>query len=182
MHNRDVPRKGLRAYSMSSRQAFNTGKLMLCAHCQMWQYCPVSCAWTDGYFENIHLHSIKQPHCPVCKASKQSFGEQNSSSWQLSDYRLFLQNLILTTLADKMAKGEARQNLEDEAVRTSEGIISSMKCISRTTLIVSNIVHTVHLGTVQNSMNVVTSFLEQHSRIDKVNQLWVMIPPYRGFS
>jgi hypothetical protein len=48
----------------------NTAKLMLCADYQMRQCYPVICAWTADYFENVHLHSIKQPQCPVSKAQK----------------------------------------------------------------------------------------------------------------
>jgi len=81
---------------------FNTGKLMLCADGQMRQCYPVICAWTADYFENIHLHSIKQPHCPVCEAPKSSFGEGNSSSWLLRDYRLYFQRMILATQGDEM--------------------------------------------------------------------------------
>jgi hypothetical protein len=69
----------------------NTGKLMLCVDGRMRQCYPVICAWTADYCENINLHSIKQPHCAVCEAPKSSFGEGNSSSWQLRDYRLYFQ-------------------------------------------------------------------------------------------
>jgi hypothetical protein len=31
-------------------------------------------------------------------------------------------------------------------------------------------------------MDWVTSFLEQHARIDKFKQLWAMMPPYPGFA
>jgi hypothetical protein len=66
----------------------NTGKLMLCLDGQMRQWHPDICAWTADYFENIHLHSIKQPHYLVCIAPKSAFGEENSSSSQLGDYGL----------------------------------------------------------------------------------------------
>jgi hypothetical protein len=42
-----------------------------------------------------------------------------------------------------------------------------MKYLSPTTIIVPNILHTVHLGMIKHLMDWVTSFLEQHSRIDK---------------
>jgi len=57
-----------------------------------------------------------------------------------------------------------------------------MKCISPTTIIVPDIPHTVYLGKRKYLMDWVTSFLEQHSRIDKFNQLWAMKPPYPGFT
>ena len=95
---------------------------MLCADGRMWQCYPVICAWTADYFENIHLHSIKQPHCPVFEAPRSSFGEGNSSSWQLRDYLLYFQKMILATTGDETERREASRYLEDQAVRTSEGV------------------------------------------------------------
>jgi hypothetical protein len=57
-----------------------------------------------------------------------------------------------------------------------------MKCIAPTTIIVPDILYTFYLGMLKHLMDCVTSFLEQHSRIDKFNQLWVMMPPYPGFA
>jgi len=57
-----------------------------------------------------------------------------------------------------------------------------MKCISPMTIIVPDILHTVYLGMLKRLMDLVTSFLEQHSRIDKFNQLWAMMPPYPDFA
>ena len=74
---------------------------MLCTDGWMWQCYPVICAWMADYFENIHLHSIKQPHCPVCEEPKLSFGEGNSSSWRLRDYRLYFKIMILATQGDE---------------------------------------------------------------------------------
>ena len=76
---------------------FNTVKLMSSVDSWMGPCYPVICAWTADYFENIHLHSITQPHCPECEAPKLSFGEGNSLSWQLRDYRLYFQKMILAT-------------------------------------------------------------------------------------
>jgi hypothetical protein len=155
---------------------------MLCVDSRLGQCFPVICAWTADYFKNIHLHSITQPHCPVCEALKLSFGARNSSLCQLTDYRLYFQKMILATHGDEMERLEARQYLEDRAVGTSEGVFWNMKCISRTTIFVPDILHTVYLGMIKHLIESVTSFLEQHSRIDKFNQLWVMMPPYPGFA
>jgi hypothetical protein len=57
-----------------------------------------------------------------------------------------------------------------------------MKCISLTTIIVPNILHTIYPGMLKHLMDWVMSFLEQHSRIHKFNQLWAMMPPYPGFT
>jgi hypothetical protein len=54
--------------------------------------------------------------------------------------------MILATLGDEMERQEARQYLEDGAVGTSEGVFWNMKCISPTTIIVSDILHTVYLS------------------------------------
>jgi len=56
-----------------------------------------------------------------------------------------------------------------------------MKCISPTTIIVPHNHHSVYLGMLKHLMDWITSFLEHHSRIDKFNQLWAMMPPYPGF-
>jgi hypothetical protein len=106
----------------------------------------VICTWTADNFKNIHLHSIKQPHCPVCEAPKSSFQEGNPLSWQLTDYRLFFRKMILATQGDETERQEARQCLKDRAVGTSEGDFWKTKCISPTTIIVPDILHTVHLG------------------------------------
>ena len=88
IHNREVLTTVFDLIFCPLDTHLNTGKHMLCADGRMWQCYPVICAWTADYFENIHLHSITQPHCPVCEAPKSSLGEGNSSSWQLRDYRL----------------------------------------------------------------------------------------------
>jgi len=134
------------------------------------------------YFENIHLHSIKQPHCPAGKAPKSSFGEGNSSPWRLRDYRLYFQKMILVTQGDEMERQEGRQNLEDPAVGTSEGVFWNMKCISLMTNIVPDILHTVYLGMRKHLIDWVMFFQEQHSGINEFHQLWAMMLPYPGFA
>jgi len=57
-----------------------------------------------------------------------------------------------------------------------------MKCISRMTISVPCILHNLHLRMLKHLMDWVTSFLEQHSKIGKLNQLWAMMPPYSGFA
>jgi len=85
----------------------------------MQQCFPVICASKADYFENIHFHSIKQHDCPMCKALKSAFGEGNSLSCQLRDYRLYLQKMILTTQGYETMRWEARQYLEHQGVGTS---------------------------------------------------------------
>jgi len=148
----------------------------------MRQCYPVICAWTADNLENIHFHSIKLPHCAVCEAPKESFGEANSSLWQLKDYRLYFQTMILTTQEAETETREARQYLKDQAVGTSKGGFSNMKCISPTTIIILDIVDTIYFGMLKHLMDWATSFLKQHSRIHKFNQLWTMMPPYPGFA
>jgi len=41
---------------------FNAGKFMLCADSWTGEIYLDICEWTVDYFENIHLHSIIQPH------------------------------------------------------------------------------------------------------------------------
>jgi len=132
--------------------------------------------------ENIHLHSMMQPDCPECKAQESSFGDRNSSWWQLRDYPLYCNEIILVTLGDETEGWEERQYLEAWAVGNSQGIFWNMKCVSPMTIIVSVIFHTIYLGMLKHLLDWVTSFLEQHSRIHKFNQLWAMIPPYPGFA
>jgi hypothetical protein len=43
------------------------------------------------------------------------------------------------------------------------------ECISPTTIIISNILYTVYLGMLKDLIDWVTSFIEQHPRIDKFN-------------
>jgi hypothetical protein len=50
------------------------------------------------------------------------------------------------------------------------------------TIIVSDILHTVNLGMLKHLMDWVTSFLEQHSRIAKFNQLGAIMSPYSGLA
>jgi len=127
IHNREVLRKVFELIFRPLDALFNTGKLMLCVDGRMRQCYPVICAWTADYFENIHLHSIKQPHCPGCEAPISSFGEGNSLSWQLRDYRLYFKKMILGTQGDETERLAARQYLEDRAVGTSEGVFWNMK-------------------------------------------------------
>jgi len=138
---------------------FNTGKLMFCADGRMWQSYPVICVWMADYFETIHLHTRRQPNCPVCEAPQLSFGEGNSLSLQLRDYQLYFQKMILATQGDETKRWDARQYLEDQQVATSEGIFWMTKCISPMTIIIPNNLHTVYLGMLRHLMDWVTSFL-----------------------
>jgi hypothetical protein len=90
--------------------------------------------------------------------------------------------MILVTEGDKMERWEARQYLEDPAVGTSEGVFWNMKCISPTTIIIPDILNIVYLGMLNHSVDLVTSFLDQHSRIDRFNHLWAMVPLYPGLA
>jgi len=182
IHNWDVLRKVFKLIFRPLNVRFNTGKLMLCVDGRMWPCYPVICARMADYFEHITLYSIKHPHCPVCKAPKLSCGEGNSSSSQLRDYRLYFQKMIRATQGDETERHEASNYLEDRGVGTSEGVFSNMKCISPTTLIVRNILHNVNLAILKHLIDWVTTFLEQHSRIEKYNQLWVVMPLYPGFA
>jgi len=91
----------LRVYYSSSCPAFRHGKAFACADGRMRQCYPVICPWMPEYFESIHLLSIEQPHCLAWEAAKSSFWDGNLSSWQLRDYWLCLQKMILTTQEDQ---------------------------------------------------------------------------------
>ena len=75
----------------------NYGKHLLCMACRMRQCYPAICTWMADDFENIDLHSMKQVLCLVRQAAKSSFGEGNSSWWQLRDYQLYFQKMIVVT-------------------------------------------------------------------------------------
>jgi hypothetical protein len=90
IHRQEILKKVINLVFRPLNTLFNTGLLMLCADGQMWQWYPVICAWMADCLENIHLHSVKQPHCGVYQTPKSSFGEENSSLWQLKDDWLYL--------------------------------------------------------------------------------------------
>ena len=90
--------------------------------------------------------------------------------------------MILATQGDETERQQERQYLEDRVVGTSEGGFWNMKCMFPTTITVPDILHTVYHGMLKQLIDWVTSFLEQHSSIDKFNQLWSMMPPYPGFA
>jgi hypothetical protein len=90
--------------------------------------------------------------------------------------------MLLVTQGDKEVEQEAQRYLDDWAVRISERVFVNIDDISPTTIIVSDILHTIHLGMLKPLVDCVMSFLEQHSRIDKWNQLKVMMPPLCGFA
>jgi len=90
--------------------------------------------------------------------------------------------MILVTHKDATARWEATQDLEDRVVGTLEGVFWNMKCISLTTIIIPDILHTVYPAMLKHLMDWVTSSLEQNSRIDKFNSPWAMMPRYPGFA
>jgi len=90
--------------------------------------------------------------------------------------------MILTTQGDETESQKARQYVEDWVVETWEGIFWKMKYISPTTIIIQDILHTLYVGMLKHVMDWVTTVMEGHSRIYEFNQLWAMIPPYRGFA
>jgi len=90
--------------------------------------------------------------------------------------------MILATQGDETERWEARQYLEDQEVGTAEGIFWNTECISATAITILDSLHPAYLGILKQLMDWVTSFLEQHSRIDSFNQLWVVMPTYHGFA
>jgi len=70
INNQEVLRKVFELIFRPWDWLFNTGNHMLWVNSRMQQCYPVISAWMADYFENIHLHSIKQPHCPVSEATK----------------------------------------------------------------------------------------------------------------
>lgn len=101
-------------HSFPSLQAlFTPEKLMLCADSQIRQCYPVICTWLANCFTNNYMHLIMQPYWPVWESPKTSFGKGKSLSWQLRDYQLYFQWMILTTQGDEMGKWEENQFLED---------------------------------------------------------------------
>jgi hypothetical protein len=72
--------------------------------------------------------------------------------------------------------------VDDRGAGTSEVIFWIMKCISPTTIIVLDILHPIYLCMLNQLMHRVLSFLEQRSRMDKVNPLCAIMPPYPGFA
>jgi len=161
---------------------FNTGMLMLCVDNQKRQCPPVIYPWTADYIEIIHFHSINQHHWLLCNAKTPRVGEGNSSSWLLTDYRLFFDKMILTTQGDERERQQARRYLVDRGVWKWDGVLRNMICISPTTIIIPDILHPIYRFMLEHLMNWVTSFLELHSRMKKFNQLWAMMPPNPGFA
>jgi len=164
VHNLEVWRKVFERIFCRLKVHLNTGKVMLCANGWMLQCYPVICAWTADYFEIIHLHSIKQPICSVRKALKLSFGDWNSSSLNVRDYRLYSQKMILATQGDAMERWEPGQLLEDWVVGTSEGVFWNMKCISRRTIFGCDILHSIYCGMLKHWMDWVIPFSNNIAR------------------
>ena len=67
--------------------------------------------------------------------------------------------MTLASQGDEREWREAGQYLGDRAVGTSEGIFWNMKCISPTTIMAPDILHTVYLSMLKHSEDWATSFL-----------------------
>ena len=182
MHNQEVWKTVFGCIFRHPNIHFITGKLTLWTDGWMPQCHPVICAWTAVYIETIHLQWIMPHHCPVCEAPNSSFEAGDSLFQQLSGYRLYFQKSILCTQEDKTERKEARKYLDDCAVGTSDGHFWNMYCTSPTTVRVPDLLRTIYLGVLEHWMDWVASSLEQHSGIDKFNQLWVRMPPYSDFT
>jgi len=155
---------------------------MLCAESPMGQCHPAIWAWMANYIENIHLRTIKLHHWVAFKAPNFVFGDGNSWSWPFRDYWPYFERMILVTQGDETERLEARHYLEHRAVGTSEGVFRNMKCISWSTIVLPNDLHTLYLGMIMYLMDWAMSFLEQHFKIDEFNQHWALMPPYPGFA
>jgi len=128
IHNPEVSRKAFDVMLSYLHALFIMAKLMLLADSRMWQYYPVIFALMADHFKIIHLHSIQQPHWSVCEALKLSFGEANSSSWQLGDYWLYIKKIIRLTQGGKTERGESRHKLRIERLepqKVSSGICNA---------------------------------------------------------
>ena len=93
IHNREVVWKVFGRILCPLDSLFHDRHLTLRAVRGIWQCYLVICALMADYFENIHLHSIKQPDCPECNAPESLFGAGNSLSWQLRGYQLYFQSV-----------------------------------------------------------------------------------------
>jgi hypothetical protein len=72
--------------------------------------------------------------------------------------------------------------MADRAVETPEGVFWNMKCISQSTISTPDIPHTIYLSMLKHLMDWVIFFLGKHSRIEKFNHLWAMMPTYPGLT
>jgi hypothetical protein len=97
IHSRKMSSEVLEHIFRPLNVLFITEKRRRCADNRIRQWYPVICACTADYRKYIHLHSINQPHCPVCEVQKLAFGESNLLRWRLRYYQLYHQNMTMMT-------------------------------------------------------------------------------------
>jgi hypothetical protein len=148
----------------------------------MRQCYPAICAWTGDYVNNAHSQSINKPHCLLTQVLKLLFGELNKSLLEWCDYWLYFGRLIRPTQGDEILRRETTDYLEDHAVGTSDGILRYVQCTSPMTIIIFDILDTVYVAMPRHMIDWVMSVLQQHCRIDKFNQHYMIMPSYTGMT
>jgi len=159
------------------------GKLMICPDGRMRLCFPIVCGWVADYAENVTLHSIRNHWCPVCEAPKASHGDPKSSSYLRRNYTEYFEQLTVATDDDAPTSDReaAQEYLQARGVRLSEGVFWSMPCVSSSTLITPDVLHTIYLGLLKHLMEWIVAFLEHHKLMPRFNELWRLVPAYPGF-
>jgi hypothetical protein len=90
--------------------------------------------------------------------------------------------MIQATQFDNQDQNHAHDYCMDRGLATMQDILRNMKYISLHTLIIPDVLHTIHLGILKYLMKWIVPFLELYKHIDRFNDLWAIMPHYPGFA
>jgi len=140
---------------------------------------PRLAAWIADHMENVTLHGIVQNRCPACEEDVERLGEVVELPAKARDYSEYRRMYYRYIEGDE----DAGEELRDLGVKLAPGIFWELSHVVQVDLYKPDILHVIYLGIFQTHlMKWVVGFLKKHKRLDSFDKIWMLLPPYPGFS
>ena len=143
-----------------------------CANCNF-RYCYLMLAsWMANYPKHCDLHNIKNGVCYWCKCPKQEMG---NLSCRHERHNLQDDNMYCMLADSNTSLSIAKVKFHD--VNPGFNILWYLNCIT-SDLPNSDLLHTMQIGILKHLLTWLHEFLKQHKRLDKFNNIWLLVPAY----
>ena len=140
---------------------------------------PRLAAWIADHMENVTLHRIAQNRCPACEEDVEHLGKAGELPAKARDYSEYRKKYYRYIEGDESAGEE----LQEVGIKLAPGVLWELPHVAKVDLYKPEILYVVYLGIFQSHlMKWVVSFLKKHNRLGSFDKVWMLLPPYPGFS
>lgn len=139
--------------------------------------------WIGDYMENIAQHSIMKDWCPVCELEPKEFdhGSIKGKTRRWGQYKRLVDLYNDPSTSNENA-AKIHANLKEFGVNTRLGTVWGLKCFDQKTMIVPDILHTLHLGLQKHEMEWITGFTKDEGVATEFDAVWTKIENYCGLT